>query len=421
MEARYEAARDALLLEFGTRWTVRKPWLMTVHRAFVVALFLIALETGPRFWGLLALYALSYLMEFREAAQMRRQRCCEDDIAWSTGKSLVLIGVGCSFTGGLASPLLPTLLAPVVIPAAAFGKRRTTWVLLFLLLALLVVLLVLPREVSGMGLCEPYKQVGIVGSIVFAVWVTVVNIVEITGIYTRAAVSAARMREEVLEAHGARAKELETLGAKVAHDLKNPLAAVSGLVQLLREGDHDARTRERLSVIASEVGRVEAVIREYLAFSRPLEPVQPADTELAPLADDVLGLFEARAREKALTLERRGDAPRLRVDGRRLRDALVNLVDNAIEASERGGAVSVELDSEGPSTSLSVRDHGPVIAPEVLARIGTPYFTTRESGTGLGVVIARAVVEAHGGTLTFTSTEGEGTVARITLPQGSPA
>ncbi len=421
LERRYAEARDALLIEFGTRWTERKPLLFLGHRALVVGIMICAGYTGPRFFGLLALFALKSALELNERRRIRRVACTDHQIARDTMLSMFLLALGCAFTGGYASLLIPALLAPAVIPAAAFGRRPPTWILLGELIVLLTILLLLPPWVTGPILPAPWVSIGIGVSIVFAVWVSVVSLVTISEIYARAAVTAARMREQVLEQHEARARGLERIGAKVAHELKNPLAAIGGLAQLLLQGSHDEKTRERLSVVASEVGRMEKTLREYLAFSRPLEEVRPSDVDLGVLADDVLALLEGRARARGVVLERSGSPLRANVDAERMKEALINLVDNAIAASSSGGRVSVELARVACVTHVRVKDRGEGIAPEVLARVGTPYFTTRAEGTGLGVVIAKRTVEQHGGTLAIESRRGEGTVADIALPPSASA
>jgi signal transduction histidine kinase len=416
IERRYVEARHRLLVEFGTQWTRRKPVVMSVMRVVVIAVLVAAGYLGPRFFALLGLFALMFLVEVIEAVRVRERECTDGQIVISTAAGMFFIAVGCAFTGGFGSPLLPALLAPVVIPAAAFGRRPPTYLLSAELLVLLVLLLLLPPSVTGPVLPRPWISIGIAASIGVVVWVTVVNIVILTEVYARAAVLAARMREEVLAQHDARARSLETMGAKVAHELKNPLAAIAGLAQLLLEGRHDDKTRERLTVMASEVGRMEKVIREYLAFARPLDEVRLNDVDLASLIDDVITLLEARARAREVTLARTGDGTSARVDPGRMKEALLNLVDNAIAASPPGSRVTVELARVPGSTTLRVRDRGEGMAPDVLARVGTPYFTTREDGTGLGVVMARASVEQHGGTLVLHSRRGEGTVAEIVLP-----
>jgi len=126
-----------------------------------------------------------------------------------------------------------------------------------------------------------------------------------------------------------------------------------------------------------------------------------------------------------VALRRRGEAL---VDGdpRRLKEALINLVANAVEATPRGGTVEIEIGCRDNAVEVAVRDSGFGIPPDVLEKIGTPFFTTREHGTGLGVALARAAFVQHGGALQYTSAVGRGTTALGILPlaerdDGAPA
>jgi signal transduction histidine kinase len=229
----------------------------------------------------------------------------------------------------------------------------------------------------------------------------------------------ARMRDEALAVHESRARSLESVGAKVAHEIKNPLSAIAGLVQLLGRGAHDAKTLERLRVIESEVGRIESVVRDYLAFSRPLEVVTPTSTSLDAIADDVIALLDARASKRGVTLRRDGGGT-AEADAQRMKEALLNVVDNAVEASPSGAEVEIGARVAEGVASFRVLDRGSGIAPGVLARVGTPYFTTKEAGTGLGVVLARAVLRQHGGSLEITSEPGRGTTVVLAWPAVRP-
>jgi signal transduction histidine kinase len=133
------------------------------------------------------------------------------------------------------------------------------------------------------------------------------------------------------------------------------------------------------------------------------------------IADEVMAVLEARADDARVALRRAGDA-RITADPRRLKEALLNLVANAIEATPPGGSVRIRIAERGARVELAVEDTGRGMPPEVLARIGTPFFTTREKGTGLGVLLARGVFVQHGGSLDYVSTPGRGTVATATLP-----
>ncbi|HYG69163.1 MAG TPA: HAMP domain-containing sensor histidine kinase, partial [Anaeromyxobacteraceae bacterium] len=190
---------------------------------------------------------------------------------------------------------------------------------------------------------------------------------------------------------------------------------IKALVQLSARAERDPDIRERLEVVQSEVERMESILQGYLSFSRPLDALHPEGVELGPLADEVTAVLEARADDARVKLRRAGDA-RIVADPRRLKEALLNLLANAIEATPPGGTVAVEISQRDGRADIAVRDTGRGMSPEVIARLGTPFFTTREKGTGLGVLLARSVFEQHGGTLEYASTPGRGTVATGTLP-----
>ncbi|HMG54260.1 MAG TPA: ATP-binding protein, partial [Kofleriaceae bacterium] len=171
-----------------------------------------------------------------------------------------------------------------------------------------------------------------------------------------------------------------------------------------------------LAVVASEISRMETILNEYLSFSRPLEDLRPEALDVSAIARDVLDVLAGRADQAAVTMTLDGAATAVHGDGRRLKEALLNLVANAIEATPSGGTVALRLRNGGGSVVLEIRDSGRGIAPEDLERIGTPFFTTRSKGTGLGVTLAQGVIQQHGGTLGYTSTLGHGTTATITLP-----
>jgi two-component system, NtrC family, sensor histidine kinase HydH len=128
----------------------------------------------------------------------------------------------------------------------------------------------------------------------------------------------------------------------------------------------------------------------------------------------------AADRDARVRLLARGDAA-VEADPRRLEEALLNLVANAIEATPPGGEVAVEVRPYGGQAEILVRDTGSGMLPDTLRRLGTPFFTTRDDGTGLGVVLARSVIALHGGSLRYESEPGKGTTVRATLPTRAQA
>jgi len=228
------------------------------------------------------------------------------------------------------------------------------------------------------------------------------------------------LREERLGDAEEQLRRLQSVGAKVAHELKNPLASIKGLCQLVSRSPESERTQARLTVVASEISRMETILREYLSFSRPLEDLKPQKLDVTELSRDVLEVLAGRADTSGVTLSLDGTGTKVQGDPRRLKEALINLVSNAIEATPNGGAVMLRVRNGGPDAVVEVEDTGRGISAEDLTRLGTSFFTTRPNGTGLGVVLAQSVITQHGGTLTYKSIVGRGTVATIKLPR-SPA
>jgi signal transduction histidine kinase len=230
------------------------------------------------------------------------------------------------------------------------------------------------------------------------------------------------MRNDRLAEAEAGMQRLQGVGAKVAHELKNPLASIKGLCQLVARTPSSERTQERLAVVASEIARMETILSEYLSFSRPLEDLHPEPVDLTALSQDVVDVLSGRAEQAGVAVAVDAAGPgggaevSVRGDPRRLKEALINLVANAIEATSTGGDVKLRLRRDPTGVTIEVADTGRGIAAEDLARLGTSFFTTRPNGTGLGVVLAQGVINQHGGTLAYASQPGRGTTATIRLP-----
>jgi signal transduction histidine kinase len=209
---------------------------------------------------------------------------------------------------------------------------------------------------------------------------------------------------------------VEHLGAQVAHEVKNPLAAARGLVQLVQRHVAEARDKERLAVVVSEMDRALTVLGDYLSFARPLGDLSLGAVDLRGLLEDVRGVVEARAREKSITIVVHGTRLTALADRQRLRDALLNLTLNAISALQRGGQVTLSAVQGDGHVQLMVDDDGPGMTREQVARLGQPFASESEGGTGLGVLLAQSVARQHGGELRFESTPGSGTRAMLELP-----
>src|SRR3989442_830439 len=319
-----------------------------------------------------------------------------------TGPRFLLMFVGLGLTGGIRSPLLPFTLLPFSDLVIKNGWSAMVKNVLALVIVCLIALVVLPGRWFGPDVPQPAYWTLLLAVLVTAgAWHTRYALL-LTRTIGESACQLGRAREEMVYRAVARAREMEQIGLKLSHELKNPLAAIKGLVQLSARAACDPDSAEQLRVVAAEVDRMESILREYLSFSRPVEVLQPKLVALGALADEVLSLMDARAATAGVVLRRRGDAI-IEADPRRLKDALFNLVGNAVEATAEGGKVDVEIEEVERAARIAVRDSGRGMPPEVLERLGTPFFTTRDEGTGLGVVVARAAFAQHGGSLVYAS------------------
>jgi len=222
-----------------------------------------------------------------------------------------------------------------------------------------------------------------------------------------------RMRLGTIEEAASRMRATEQVGAKVAHELKNPLAAIKALLQILRDRVDD-KGQKRLEVALGEVDRMDGIVRDYLAFARPLADLELAVVDLRALADDVANVLVDRAELAGVRLVTTGTVVHVTGDARRLREAMFNLADNAIAATPAGGSVVIDVATAGGGARVSIEDTGSGLAPELAT--APAFTTTRPEGTGLGLTIARAAISQHGGELGFAARPSGGTIATITLP-----
>lgn len=219
-------------------------------------------------------------------------------------------------------------------------------------------------------------------------------------------------------AHADHAREMVALTGEIAHELKNPLASIKGLAALLaRDVSLDSKAAERLKVLRAEVERMHETLDQFLDLSRPLVPLTQTDVALNELGTEVAALCDGIARTRGVALVAEEGAVVARADRRKLRQVLVNLVQNAIEAAPSGTEVRVSAAEVATGLVLCVSDRGAGVPDELREAAFAPGVTTRPRGSGLGLTIARALVQQHGGTLSLDPRDGGGTVARVLLPR----
>jgi signal transduction histidine kinase len=217
-----------------------------------------------------------------------------------------------------------------------------------------------------------------------------------------------------------RAESLARVGemaAVVAHEVRNPLAGIKGVLQVVG-GRLSPGSGERLALqqAAARLDSLQRLTEELLQFARPRPPV-PAPLVLAALAQEGAALLRTDGAFADLEVEVRGDPGRLDGDPQQLRTVVTNLLRNAAEANGGKGRVVVEVEDGAGRVDLRVVDAGPGVSEADRERIFEPFFTTREQGTGLGLAIVQRVVEAHGGSIAVEAAPGGGACLRVRLPR----
>jgi signal transduction histidine kinase len=212
------------------------------------------------------------------------------------------------------------------------------------------------------------------------------------------------------------------LTGSFAHEVRNPLGAIGVHLDNLqrklgRAGDPDPAAEKTLRVLREEIVRLNEILEEWLALTAPEERAA-GDADVADVAESVARLLKVEARHQHVDLlfERDPDPGRAAISTARLRQVLLNLSLNGLQAMPSGGRLVLRAKAMGDRVVLEVEDSGSGIPEEVRDRIFDFHFTTREEGSGLGLAICRRMVEEAGGTITFLSRVGTGTIFSVTLP-----
>lgn len=421
----HEIQSEELSRLFGRAVSIR---LWAIPVATGVGLTVGAL--GPAPWRLVAIgcaLVAFAVIAVAEWARYRRGEAGGDSIPVNVALMSLFQLFGIFVTGALESPFVPVVLPLAVASAVVIGRRplllavtvpQVLAIWIFALGALYGALpdVQLPPLALGAraGHSDAHLWTSAAALTFFLGVATSVGLL-LRGFFDQVLARALVAREQELAAHRDHAAELDALSGEIAHELKNPLATIKGLAALL-ERDAQGRSAERLAVLRAEVERMQATLEEFLTFSRPLVPLAEVDVDLGALAREVSALHEGVARGRGLRVEVEDDgAAPVRGDRRKLRQVLINLVQNALDASPAGETVLVQVRDGG----LDVLDRGAGPPGDLGERVFEPGVTTKDTGNGLGLTIARALARQHGGDLRLAPRDGGGCRASLTLSRRS--
>ncbi len=232
--------------------------------------------------------------------------------------------------------------------------------------------------------------------------------------------------EELQEFHKrlVRSERFAAIGeaaAYVSHEIKNPLMVIGGLArQVERKVEEDPPLKEKLQIIQNEAQRLENFLGDLRDFTRPAAPAKQ-EIDINEAIHDVDNLMAGEAKNQGVTLVEHLEPhlPSLQADPNQMKQVLLNLVKNSLEALDSGGQVILASGAQDNQVWFSVQDTGGGMSPEVLENIFNPFFTTKEKGTGLGLAVIHKIVTDHHGTITVESSPDQGTTIRVKLPCAS--
>jgi len=333
-------------------------------------------------------------------------------------------------SGGITSPWL--IMLPMVGLFQGFAVGQHRWVLIVgaVIAAFSCFLAVLALHVPNLELA-PLSRGPTPTALVFVVAALLVLVPAIAArvglrlrkALERAVLSAAESRTQLVTSMQERNDELLALAGSLAHELKNPLAAIRGLASLqAKRVEPGTKQAEQMGVLLDEVVRMGSILDELSNFSRPARGLATESVGPARIVEEIVQIHEPLATERGVRLSAHvEDTSSIICDPRKLKQILVNLLQNAIDASEQGGEVATRVDVADGWHTFRVDDRGSGLSDAVRGRLFTPGATTKLAGSGLGLTIARAIAEQHGGTLELSEREGGGCSAAVRLPSRPPA
>ncbi|WP_078382159.1 ATP-binding protein [Sutcliffiella halmapala] len=243
------------------------------------------------------------------------------------------------------------------------------------------------------------------------------GLIQVIGVGIASMLHEAALEREIMRQEIARAEKLNTLGelaASIAHEVRNPLTVVKGFLQLMQKEEKE-KNFPYIPLVLSELGRAESIINDYLNFAKP-EFKKIEKVNLGELLSDVIMLLNPLALKNGVALDSYlENNVYMETDKNQFKQALVNIIKNAIEATPQEGRVFTKLLFNDNQTTIIVKDNGHGMTKEQLSRIGTLFYSTKDKGTGLGTTVSIRIIETMNGKVEYASKLGKGTEVKLTF------
>jgi len=344
----------------------------------------------------------------------------------------LFIGLLCHFDSGIDSPFRYYYMLSLVSCALRYDRRDTYLTCLFHCLSYAALALEHPLFVGAADWTFPL-------TIIVMLWVTWAS-ASLSHLFKSAQSDLERLNkvlqenqshlEERIEMRSRELQEAQAnllhqekmaafglLAAGIAHEVGNPLASISSLVQMLNRREVDDYTREKLGLVEGQLTRIQGTLRELVDFSRPaIRVMRP--TNLNETVEEALNIakYYKRTKSKTIETEYAADLPPIPTVRDQLVQLFLNLVLNAIDATGKNGRIRLITRRVDDHIEATVADNGHGIGLQEQNKIFQPYYTTKETGTGLGLFVSHKIVHDLGGSIEFLSTPGEGTTFVVRLP-----
>ncbi|WP_078553461.1 PAS domain-containing protein [Bacillus alkalicellulosilyticus] len=217
-----------------------------------------------------------------------------------------------------------------------------------------------------------------------------------------------------------RSKELAIVGelaAGVAHEIRNPLTLLQGYTEFLKDENKDDYKREYYDILLEEIKRIDFIVGEFMVLAKPkVHSVQR--NNVVPIVRQIMVLLKSEAKKNDVTLSFHSESKELFVNGdeNQLKQVFLNIIKNGIEAMPDGGQLEVSISEETERLHVRIKDNGVGISKDKIKRLSEPFFSTKEKGNGLGLMVTYKIIEEHGGNITVESEENKGTTFTISLP-----